>query len=155
MLLIKYISFYRKFTQLSHATIRNTLSFIVFEQSMIYWSKVIKILVSANFNSPWYLFYIYLSIYFYNTWKTIYSSKKRDLIFYHSAKNKLTPTAQRGKGDKRSAPSREFYFSHGFCLSSARAILSDDLRVNLSAGKHFLHLLLLRYALSQFYYYKK
>ena len=39
---VNYTCSYRKFTQLSHGTIRIDLSFIVFEESMIDYNNVIK-----------------------------------------------------------------------------------------------------------------
>ena len=80
---------------------------------MIYYSKVIKISVSANCNSPYYFFYIYLSIFGDTKWKEIYSSKKCNFIYYHSTKNKAAPTAQSEKGDARSAQNRENRSSQG------------------------------------------
>ena len=53
----------RKFTQLSHGTIRIDLSFIIFEESMIYYNNVIKNCISANFNSLYWTF-LFISLYF-------------------------------------------------------------------------------------------
>ena len=60
---VNYTCFYRKFTQLSHGTIRIDLSFTVFEQLMIYYNNVVKNFISANFNSLYWAF-IFISLYF-------------------------------------------------------------------------------------------
>ena len=60
---VNYTCSYQKFTQLSHGTIRIDLSFIVFEESMIYHNIVIKNCISANFNSLYWTF-LFISLYF-------------------------------------------------------------------------------------------
>ena len=59
---VHYTCSYWKFTQLSHGTIRIDLSFIVFEESMIYYNNVIKNCISANFNSLYWTFFSYLRV---------------------------------------------------------------------------------------------
>ena len=60
---VNYTFSYWKFTQLSQGTIRIDLSFIVFEESMIYYNNVIKNCISANFNSLYWSF-LFISLYF-------------------------------------------------------------------------------------------
>ena len=48
---VNYTCSYRKFTQLSHGTIRIDLSLVIFKESMTYYNNVIRHCISANFNS--------------------------------------------------------------------------------------------------------
>ena len=85
---VNYTCSYWKFTRLSHGTIRTDLSFIVFEQLMIYYNNVIKNFILANFNSLYWTSFPYLCISELTMIKYIYSPKKRNFIFYDSSNNK-------------------------------------------------------------------
>ena len=65
---------------------QNWSSFIVFEKSIIHYNNVIKNCILANFNSLYWTFlFIYLFISEHTMIKYIYSSKKRNFIFYDSS----------------------------------------------------------------------
>ena len=84
------------------------------ERGGIYYKYVNKILVSARFFSPYLISYGILGIYVFTVWKTIYSSKKWDLIYYDYSKNKVVVAAESDKGDVRSAQRPEVWLSEWY-----------------------------------------